>query len=578
MTKEKPNVKKVIQLMFAQTREFIFFCCTTLLLVAFEISSLLIVRAFINNAVVLKEYSRVSYYVVPLIFSFIVAFALLILHQRNKATIVSKVAKELSNSVYSAILNAEIIGFEKNDYSRSVKKAMKNCEYIANNYIGNNVLKFIEYITFIISSVVLGMIVQPVFGLVMIVILPFYATSTKALSLFVTKTQNNYNIAFDNNNKAVINSFDNIKNIKLLNGMKYQREEFEELNNNYIKALTNRDALNVLNLQALALLFIGFVYAIIIGIGGMISQGNATSLAGTYVLFALLVPFLVFFINKTVHLKLGSSFIEVQLRDLEKLIDLRSELKKESVNDFDDILSIKFKDVVITENKYDVINKLSFEIKKGEKLGIYCTDQKVKSIIFDLMTRLHKPDEGNISINNCDLSKIGPEYLRSIIASIYHDSNVFSDTIIKNIYYPLEFDEYKFNDALYRSGLKTEIESLENKEYTKVSSYDRNNFNRRLIYANAFYKDAKIYLINESSVDLDVALETTLINEIYKLKNKIVIIETDKPYLLNKCDKIMIIEEGTVTEFGKTDELLKLKTSRFNKIIKGAAYKKTKVS
>ena len=577
MAKDKPNVKKIIHLMFAQTKEFIFFCCTSLLLVCFEIATLLLLKGFVDEVVILNNYSRVSYYVVPLLFTFILAFGLFILHERNKSDIVSKVSKELSKNVYNSILNAEINIFENNDYSRSVKKAMRNSEFIGNEYIGKNVLTFIEYVAFLVGSVIMSLIVQPIFGLVTLIILPFYGTATKALSLFVTKMNNNYSNALENNNKEIINTFENIKNIKLLNGLQYQKDEFDELNKNYSKALNQRNSLKILNSIALTCLFIGVIYAIIIGIGGIVNQDiNIT--AGTYILFSLLVPTLVFLVHKLVHLKLGSSFIEVQLRDLEKLIDLRSELKSESITNFDELHTIKFKDVVITEQKVDIINKISFELKKGEKLGIYCTDQKVKNLIFDLMTRLHKPDEGSISINNCDLTKISPEYLRSIIASVHQDSNVFSDTIIKNICYPLDFDEYKFNDALYRSGLKNEISSLENKEYTKISSLDHNDFNRRVVYANAIYKDAKIYLINESSMNLNVALETLMINEIYKLKNKTVIIETDKPYLLNKCDKILIVEEGAPIEFGRTDELLKLKTSRFNKLIKGVGSRKSKVS
>ena len=147
-----------------------------------------------------------------------------------------------------------------------------------------------------------------------------------------------------------------------------------------------------------------------------------------------------------------------------------------------------------------------------------------------------------------------------------------------NICYPEEFDEYKFNDALYRSGLKFEIEELPKKELTKISSFDKNEFNRRVVYANAFYKDAKVYLINDSSDGTEVPLETEMINEVYKLKNKIVIIETDKPHLLNKCDKILIIEDGMVSEFGRKEELLKIKTSRFSKLIKSVGLKKSKIS
>ena len=578
MVKEKPNAKKVVQLMFSQTKAFILFCVTTLLIVFFSVCTLILLKGFIDKVIILKDYSRISYYVVPLIATFILGFATLIFHSVNKTSIIASVSKELSQNVYDGILNSEMSNFENNDYSRSVKKAIKNCEFIANEYIGKNVLTFIEDITLIIGVLITALIVQPLFGLIILIILPLFGVITKTLGLFVHRIDNEWKNSLEDNNKKIIETFENIKNIKLLNGLEYQKEEFKELNKKYTKSLTNKNSFKSLNSIAIIALFVGMIYAIIVGIGGVIDQNTIIISAGTYLMFTLLVPIVVFLMYKIVHLKLASSFIEVQLRDIEKLIDLKSEIKSEPVNNFDELHTIKFKDVIVTENKVDVVNKISFELKKGEKLGIYCTDSHLKSLIFDLITRLRKPDEGNISINNCDYSKIAPEYLRSLISTIYVDSNVFSDSVKNNICYPEEFDEYKFNDALYRSGLKFEIEELPKKELTKISSFDKNEFNRRVVYANAFYKDAKVYLINDSSDGTEVPLETEMINEVYKLKNKIVIIETDKPHLLNKCDKILIIEDGMVSEFGRKEELLKIKTSRFSKLIKSVGLKKSKIS
>ena len=84
-------------------------------------------------------------------------------------------------------------------------------------------------------------------------------------------------------------------------------------------------------------------------------------------------------------------------------------------------------------------------------------------------------------------------------------------------------------------------------------------------------------MINESSAGLNPALETAMINEVHKLKNKIVIIETDKPYLLNKCDKILMVENGEELEFGRYEDLIKTKSSKFYKLIKNVGSKKSKI-
>ena len=577
MAKDKPNVKKVIHLMFSKTKDFVLFSLTTLLLVFFGVCILILLKGFVDKVIVLKDYTRISYYVVPILFSFILMFGTLLFHSKNKSNIIANVSNELSKALFTSILEGEMTNFETNDLNRSVKKTIKNCEYISSEYIGKNVLALIELICLLIGVAVVAMISQAIFGLVILLLIPFFATFSKGLTFLVNRSINNYNKSFANNNQKIIDTYDNIKNVKLLNGLTYEKEKFDELNKDFNKSLTMKNISHELNNNAICAIFIGLIYSIIVGVGGLLDQNGTIISAGTYVLFTLLVPVIIMITHKLIHLKLKSTNIELQLKDIEKIINIRSEIKAEPINSLEEIQTIKFKDVVVTENKVDVLNKLSFEIKKGEKLGIYCVDQKTKNLIFDLMTRLARPNEGSISINNCDLTKISPEYLRSLIATIHRDSNVFSDTILNNICYPTSFDEYKYNDALYRSGLKAEVAALPDKDQTLVSKYDINEFSRRIVYANAFYKDAKIYLINESSAGLNPALETAMINEVHKLKNKIVIIETDKPYLLNKCDKILMIENGEELEFGRYEDLIKTKSSKFYKLIKNVGSKKSKI-
>ena len=154
----------------------------------------------------------------------------------------------------------------------------------------------------------------------------------------------------------------------------------------------------------------------------------------------------------------------------------------------------------------------------------------------------------------------------------------FNDTIMNNICYGHEFDEYKYNDALYRSGLKQLIPTLEDKDQTILDRNDHSEFATRVIFANAFYQDKRIYVINDACWSVGADIEVSLINEVFNLKNKTVILETDKAFLLSKCDKIIIIEEGKITEVGSYKELLSNKKSNFYRLIKGSSSRKTKVS
>ena len=90
---------------------------------------------------------------------------------------------------------------------------------------------------------------------------------------------------------------------------------------------------------------------------------------------------------------------------------------------------------------------------------------------------------------------------------------------------------------------------------------------QKISLANAFYKDSPIMILDEATSKLDSSSETEILNEIYKLKNKITIIISNRIYNLAKCDKVMIISEGKVVEYGKTDELLQNPKSSFYRML-----------
>ena len=66
----------------------------------------------------------------------------------------------------------------------------------------------------------------------------------------------------------------------------------------------------------------------------------------------------------------------------------------------------------------------------------------------------------------------------------------------------------------------------------------------------------------------------TMVNEFYKLKNKISIVISNRINNVIKCDKILIINNGKVSEYGKVEDLLENKTSTLSKMVKDAHIKK----
>ena len=186
--------------------------------------------------------------------------------------------------------------------------------------------------------------------------------------------------------------------------------------------------------------------------------------------FVILTPYVYTTFKRLLSLKINPSTVRGEMKAIDDILALRSEIKAEPITSLQELHTLKFENV--TYNSGDErIENVSFDVRRGEKLGIISVSGNGHKIIFDLFTKLLRPRDGVISINNCDINKISTLYLRDLITAVPQDDNLFSDTIINNITYPLPFDEYKYNDALHKSGLKEYIATLENKDQTLVDGF-----------------------------------------------------------------------------------------------------------
>ena len=574
MVNKKPNVIKIIRQMFSHPKDFVFFVLFSVLLTGFAIASVVVMGKLIDAYFLQNAPVKISLYVVPLTLLVISFAGSYVTMARFKSGITAAITKELKEEAYYALLQAEMSEFDKDNYEKEVKQFVKNVEFVSEIYIGKNLLAFVTMMSILIGFGLTALIIQPVFGLITLLMMSLYATADKTATVLSSKTANRYEEELKNNSEITFSTIKNLKNIKLLSGIDSEADRYAELNNELANATHARNVTRIVTKYVLPFLFVGIIYAILLGVGGLM-QADGTVSIDSYICYSIIVPIITICTYHALHYHLKTSYVEKEAADIEKIINLRSELRSEPITSLDDLYNIKFDNVGIGKDD-NTLNGISFEIRQGERIGILAMSKDSRDSLFDLFTKIEKPEEGIITINNCELNKINAKYLRTLIAPIYDDSHVFNDTIENNICYASEFDEYKYNDALYRSGLKQIIANFEEKDQKMLDGTVKDDLNMRVIYAHAFYQDAKIYLLKDTCND--AALESLLVGEVMKLKNKTVIIITDKPYLLNKCDKIMIMEDGKIVETGVHKELLSDKQSNYYRLIKGNSGRKTKVS
>jgi ATP-binding cassette subfamily B protein len=234
----------------------------------------------------------------------------------------------------------------------------------------------------------------------------------------------------------------------------------------------------------------------------------------------------------------------------------------------DKVRTIEFKNVSFSYPKTNkkVLDRVSFEIKEGEKISIVGLNGAGKSTVVKLICRLYRPDEGEILINGHNIYNYEhSSYLRQITA-VFQDYRLFNFTISENITCrPADTDRDKVYELVEKVGLSEKINSLKNgidslfgKEYDEEGVEFSGGQSQKIAIARALYKDASLVILDEPTSALDPMAEA----EIYENFNSLVGDKTAL-YISHRmsssmfCDKILVISDGKVEAFDTHRELMK---------------------
>lgn len=548
----------------------IYFIGTLIITATLQIFCILILRTLVDNIFVtpVEEAPSLAAWIALFVVSNVVMVGIGLINKNLALTISSSVSTNLSKAAYSASIRSEIQEIEKIDKQELVTKILDDSTYIGEVYIGKNLFLFFRNIVYIISFFISMMIISPILGLIAFGAIPIFYTLIRSYDKYFSRVSSRAEISKNERSRSINDDLVNIRSIKLRNGIIQAEEDMGKLDDKFNRTQRSYGIFKDIKDNKLNDLLIGLLMGLLLGVGGYLST-RGTHIPGTIVAVVIMTTLVYRMVKQLMYNNIMPSFIESELESLENIITVKSEFKAEPITSLDEIHSFKFQDVSYSTRKAKISN-VNFELKRGEKLGILSLEENNDKLIFELLTKLVRPKEGIISINNCDYNKINTIYLRSLITAIPDERHLFNETIANNIIYPLAFDEYKYNDALNKSGLKNMLSQYPDKDQTVIN--EENSLDtemiHRIIFANAFYKDSKIFVLNETNTKLDPRSEEALMQEIFELKNKITIVITDKNYSILNCNKVLILGKGEVVEYGKVDELINNKNSTLYKLIK----------
>ena len=255
---------------------------------------------------------------------------------------------------------------------------------------------------------------------------------------------------------------------------------------------------------------------------------------------------------------------EVEIND--KLVD---DLTKELIekNEFKGDIEYKNLTFAYPNNPNDVLKDVTFKINSGEFIGVMGETGVGKTTIVDLLLRIYNIPEGKIFLDGMDIMHLPLDYVRSKIAYVPQDNFLYSDTIENNVAFSEngEIDHDKVIEVSKLSDIYKDVcdhingfDTVLGERGVTVSGGQK----QRISIARALYKNAPILILDDSLSAVDTETEKIIINNLRELRKGLTtIIIAHRITTLQHLDRIMVVEDGTVTNMGTHEELLETSTA-----------------
>ena len=215
---------------------------------------------------------------------------------------------------------------------------------------------------------------------------------------------------------------------------------------------------------------------------------------------------------------------------------------------------------------------VSFGILPGDILGIIGSSAAGKTTLAKLMVGVWKPSSGNVRLDGADVYSWNREQFGKYVGYVPQDVELFDGTVRQNIgrMQQTVMDEHVV-EAAKLAGAHDMILRLSDGYETQIGIGGSNlsaGQRQRVALARAFFGTPRLLILDEPNANLDTTGEAALVTAINNAKKKGIttIIISHRPNILNAVDKILVMNDGMVEDFGTAAEVAAKFTARTQQV------------
>ena len=459
-------------------------------------------------------------------------------------------AKELSREYYQVNKVGDLMSLFTNDLD-----TVQEC-------FGWGVMMFFDAVLLGILAVINMWNMDPLLTLLSLIPMGFLLASATIVGKQLTKKWDARQEAYSRLSDFSQESFSGIAVIKAFVKEAKELWAFKKLN------VENEDA-NLAHTKASVLfrvmvtMFVESVICIILGYGGyLVYKGEFN--AGQLLEFIGYFNAVIWPIMAVSELIDMSSRGKASLLRVSELLDAPVDVKdRENVAELQDVKgSIEFRNLNFRypDGEFDALTDISFTIAAGESIGLVGKTGSGKSTLVDLILRIYNVPDGTLFVDGQDVNTVSIQSLREACAYVPQDNFLFSDTIENNIAFGVDqADPTAVTQAARLADIHSNIQEFSQGYGTVLGERGvtvSGGQKQRISIARALMKDAPILILDDSVSAVDTKTEKTILDNLRTTrKGKTTILIAHRISTIERMDKILFIEDGRVTAFGKHTDL-----------------------
>ena len=377
----------------------------------------------------------------------------------------------------------------------------------------------------------------------------------KRIKRLTTQTQNIFGQLIG----TLQESYEGQRVVKIYNGYEYETKRFFEVNNTLKNLLLRTQrvkaaATPLTQLITMSAVSVVVVVALLQAQSGSLTMGEFTTFLSAMLL--LMPP-----IRHLSTLNGSTAAMTAAAESLFQTIDAEPE-KDPGTRELENYQgAVRFENVGFTYpgQKKPAVESFTLDVKPGEMIALVGSSGSGKSTLVNMIPRFWVPTQGEIYFDGVPQSELTLASLRSQIALVSQEVIIFDDTIAGNIAYGCK-DKVTREQIERAAALTDWIATLPDGLDTQVGNAGNRlsgGQRQRISIARAFLKDAKILLLDEATSALDAESERYIQESLRSLmEGRTSFVVAHRLSTIRDADRIVVMNQGKVTEIGTHDELL----------------------